>query len=364
MVSSCRDDDGSFTNHVFNTTDKVNTIFITSDAIEDSRIIEMKIAQPVSYNVLVSYSADLTLVDKYNATYNDQATALDPSFFNIPVSTDTIIAGNVKSKGISVDFKNINKLNRDSIYVLPVTMTNANIDILNSAKITYYVFKGSSLINVVADIDENYLEIKKWNTPSAVDNLSQLTMEALIRVHNFDRMISTIMGIEDYFLIRLGDANFPSNQVQVATKRAGNFPDANSNFGLPTNKWVHIALTYDSETGAMILYVDGKVQATATKNIGVVDFAKTGDRGFYIGYSYEPTRYLAGEISECRIWNVVRTEEEIANNPYFVEPDTPGLAAYWKCNEGEGMTILDRTKNGNDIVANGPLKWTQVKLPE
>mgnify|MGYP002242377775 CR=1 FL=1 len=45
----------------------------------------------------------------------------------------------------------------------------------------------------------------------------------------------------------------------------------------------------------------------------------------YIGYSWEPGRWLPGEISEVRVWNVARTAEEIASNPYMVDPHSEGL---------------------------------------
>ena len=61
---------------------------------------------------------------------------------------------------------------------------------------------------------------------------------------------------------------------------------------------------------------------------------------FKIGHSYgEPenmTRQLNGEICEVRIWNVIRSQEEIYKNMYDVDPQTTGLKAYWKFNEGKG----------------------------
>ena len=58
---------------------------------------------------------------------------------------------------------------------------------------------------------------------------------------------------------------------------------------------------------------------------------------FKIGHSYgEPenmTRQLNGEICEVRIWNVIRSQEEIYKNMYDVDPQTTGLKAYWKFNE-------------------------------
>ena len=52
-----------------------------------------------------------------------------------------------------------------------------------------------------------------------MNNLSAVTMEAIIRVNTFDEgtEISSIMGIEMYLQMRLGDANFPRQQLQDMT---------------------------------------------------------------------------------------------------------------------------------------------------
>lgn len=84
----------------------------------------------------------------------------------------------------------------------------------------------------------------------------------------------------------------------------------------------------------------------------------------YIGYSWEPGRWLPGEISEVRVWNVARTAEEIASNPYMVDPHSEGLIAYWKFNEGTGSKIIDHTGNGNDLTGNTTPTWINVELPE
>ena len=132
--------------------------------------------------------------------------------------------------------------------------------------------------------------------------------------------------------------------------------------GLPTNEWVHIALTFDALTYEYNIYVNGKVQSTGThKNIGLVNL---GVSGFYIGRSYDDNRSLDGNISECRIWNKIRTKDEIANNFYAVDPASEGLVAYWKFNEGAGSIVTDYSGNGNNAVANSTLKWTEVSLPE
>ena len=87
-------------------------------------------------------------------------------------------------------------------------------------------------------------------------------------------------------------------------------------------------------------------------------------RNCYIGRSFDGTRWLPGEISEVRIWNVERTAEQIADNPYKVDPASEGLVAYWKFNEGSGKVVIDRTGNGNDITGNKEPVWIPVELPQ
>lgn len=362
LFTSCEDDE-NFDNKVyFNVASKTSSILFKSSISSAQRTLQVSLAKQESKSVEVTFKVAPELVGTYNKAYYDKAIILPADSYELAETKVVINAGSVASKQVPINFKGLDKLDRETVYVLPVTIATANIAVLESARTTYFVFKGAALINVVADIESNNLHIDTWAKPDVVNNLTQLTMEALIRVRNYDRLISTVMGIEGQFLIRLGDAGFPSNQIQIATS-AGNFPAADANKGLPTNEWVHIALTYDSVTGDMKIYVNGKVQSEGVKKAGPVNLGKNGVDGFYIGRSYEDSRFLAGEISECRIWNVVRTQEQIAGNPYDVDPASAGLVAYWKCNEGGGSVVKDYTGNGNDLTAKSAIKWTPVALP-
>lgn len=362
-LNSCQDGE-SFDNKAYiNSNNPVGVLLIKSSVSQESRTIQAALAKPAQEEITLTYRVDPSLVSRYNAAYYDQAVMLPEAHYELPEPQAKITAGSVRSTDVIVHFKALNQLDRETVYVLPVTIAQANIDLLESGRTSYYVLKGAALINVVADIEENYLHIDKWATPAVVNSLSKITMEALIRARNYDRLISTVMGIEGRFLIRLGDAGFPSNQIQVASSR--NFPAADSNKGLSTNEWNHIAVTYDATNGEMKIYVNGAVQSEGINQIGKVSLGVDGVNGFYIGRSYADERFLAGEISECRIWNVVRTKEEIAQNPYEVDPASEGLVAYWKCNEGGGNVVKDQTANGNHLTAKSgtTLKWTPVSLP-
>jgi hypothetical protein len=366
VCTSCLKHDAaeSFDNKTFiEASDKTVSLLI-KDETEASKTFRAALAKRSDVDVSISFKDDASLVDTYNKAYNDTAHMLPSKYYTIPVKDAVIAAGSVVSTDITVNFQNITDLSRDTVYVLPVTIASAsNIDVLNSDRTLYFVLKAGALINVVADIKENYLTVN-WTNPDVCNNLSQVTMEALIRARSFDRLISTVMGIEGKFLIRIGDAGYDPSQIQIATSN-GNFPTASSDKKLPTNEWVHIALTFDALTYEYNIYVNGKVQSTGThKNIGLINLATGGTSGFCIGRSYADERYLDGNISECRIWNLIRTKEEIASSPYFVDPHSAGLVAYWKFDEGAGNAVEDRTGNGNNAVANSNLKWTAVELPE
>ena len=69
-------------------------------------------------------------------------------------------------------------------------------------------------------------------------------------------------------------------------------------------------------------------------------------------------------FSEVRVWDVVRTQEEIAKNIYSVDPKSEGLVGYWKLDDQSGTEVKDYTGNGNTATANAKLKWFNVSLPE
>lgn len=362
VLFSCEDSKETFDNKVFlKASSKVNETIMKGETGEIEKIIQSSLANPEPNDINITYRISDEKVSTYNKAYYADAVMLPAENYELTNSSVNIAAGSMLSEETTLLFRDLSALDRDEVYVLPISIASANIEVLESASTLYYVFKAGALINVVADIEENYLLVD-WENPSVVNNLSQLTMEALIRPRDFDRMISTVMGIEGTFLIRLGDAGFPENQIQIATSR-GNFPDGDSSKGLPTNEFSHIALTYDSNSGELILYVNGKIQGESTKNLGSISLGRGGVDGFNIGRSYADDRYLAGDISEVRIWNVVRTQEEIANNPYTVDPESEGLVTYWKFDDEESRTVTDYTGNNNNAIANKPLKWTNVTLP-
>lgn len=338
-------------------------LLIRDDIVSDSRTISARLALPAPEDVTVTFEGRPDMAARYNMVYGDNAVGLPAEYFSIPEKVISIGKGNVTGNDIVVNFTNTNELNGDLRYVLPVTVADIQgISLLESTRTVYFVFKGAALINVVADISEMYFPVN-WSSSVNVSGLKTITVEALVRSSDWEagrgNALSSVFGIEGNFLIRIGDADRPRNQLQLVNPN-GNWPSPNAAPGLPVNEWIHIAVVWDATTGERIYYQNGEVVASDNAASGSVSL----NSGCYVGKSYDDSRWLPGEISELRIWNIQRTQEQIASSMYTVDPTTDGLLAYWKFNEGSGNVINDATGNGTNLTGEGTPTWVNVELPE
>ena len=111
---------------------------------------------------------------------------------------------------------------------------------------------------------------------------------------------------------------------------------------------MHIAATADVSSGAsgIKLYVDG-IEQTADSTSGSETAIYDGNAAFEIGAT-NGTAAFDGHMSDVRLWNDVRTEEEIRENMYInVASDASGLVSNWLLNND----FTDEHANGNDMTA-------------
>ena len=284
-----------------------------------------------------------------------------------------------------------------------MTISQASgIALLQSSATAYYVVKRSSAITSAASLRDNWINFPTLDKASEgsmlFNNLTAVTYEAIIRVDDFSKHseISTVMGVENYLLLRIGDASFPRQQLQfdgsgdsAQTPGFGKFPKKDESKLLNAGEWYHIAATYDYATRKVCIYVNGKLQSEGSDlgNAAATPFNLAGRafydlyqqdpvtyeqykgwggfRQFFLGKSYDDSRQLNGDITEVRVWSVARTADEIWENMYDVDPHTTGLIGYWKFDEGQGNVIRDWTGNGNDGVAENDLEWPEgIEVPQ
>ncbi len=110
--------------------------------------------------------------------------------------------------------------------------------------------------------------------------------------------------------------------------------------------WHHVACVFNSATDRK-LYVNGVEEATGTDS---VDFSNTANNKVLLGLLrlVSPTSYLNGKLSDVRIWNTARTQQQIADNyQKRLIGNESGLVGYWKLDKGSGTTVADSTTNAN-----------------
>ncbi|KPK78461.1 MAG: hypothetical protein AMS25_15250 [Gemmatimonas sp. SM23_52] len=104
--------------------------------------------------------------------------------------------------------------------------------------------------------------------------------------------------------------------------------------------WQHVAATFDH--GVVKLYINGVLDRT----VEAVPSPMTSSRPLRFGHTRY--RWYEGVIDEVRVWNLVRSESEIAEAMVrYVEPTEPGLVGYWRFDEGSGNWAYDATANAN-----------------
>lgn len=355
-----------------------DNLLIMSDAADETRTISVRLAKPAEREVTVTIAGRPDLAARYNMEYRDNAFALPGECWRIPETVRTIEPGALAAGGFDVLFTGIKDLDMSDRYVLPVEITSVEgVPLLMSHRIVYFVVRGAAIINVVADVTKMKARFD-WSDEAAsvVKSMPVITVEALLYCSadsweaGRGNALSTVFGIEGHFLLRVGDADRPRDQLQIVAPSGGNWPNPNAVQGLPVGRWVHIAYVYDTENNRREYYMDGRLVAESDAAISSkVKLTRSG--GCYIGYAYDNSRWLPGMISELRVWNVHRTAEQIAASPYKVDPASEGLVGYWKFDEGTGNVVKDRSPYGTHLTfepctgQDGPsdLSWVDVQIP-
>ncbi|MCP4345308.1 MAG: hypothetical protein GY795_07255, partial [Desulfobacterales bacterium] len=118
--------------------------------------------------------------------------------------------------------------------------------------------------------------------------------------------------------------------------------------------WQHVAVTYDG-IGDVKMYINGIEQKVSySDKIASGAIADNSEKSLLISGNRAPTRAFRGKIDEIRIWNIVRTPEEIkAVLNKSLEGDEPGLAGYWPMTEITGSVLKDKSGNGNNGIISG-----------
>lgn len=336
--------------------------------------ISIRSSAKVTDDTKVGIKANAGLLAAYNDKNGTNYKPLPDHSYTFDTESAIIKSGKYASEPFYLQINSIDNFKDEDTYCLPVEISGiqtGNQHLLESSQVMYAVLK-KTIITKAAKLSGNYFYVDFSSDPGRdLSAVSQLSMEARIFVDAFqesDPYISTIIGCEENFLLRLGDVKIPKDYLQLA---GGGYPVSSVN-AVTQSKWVHVAVTYDGKR--ITLYIDGKLNAYVDAPRGPINLFdgsknSTSKVAFYIGTTSNSTkRTLKGKISEARIWTRALTESEIANNICAVSADSPDLLAYWKFNswkdDANKNIVVDYTGHGYNAIGARTITWEEgVRCP-
>lgn len=113
--------------------------------------------------------------------------------------------------------------------------------------------------------------------------------------------------------------------------------------------WVHVAVVVDVSAKTCVMYKNGVSVGVSVNENAAGAVADNNDEATIGVYKYSSSylNLFDGLIDEVRIWNDIRTQQEIQDNDDVeLDGDEAGLVAYWQF-EDDG---LDKTANNNDLT--------------
>lgn len=138
-----------------------------------------------------------------------------------------------------------------------------------------------------------------------------------------------------------------SNQAVIYTKGTTTTHSVTSISTVPINVWTHIAGVREGNT--LRVYINGILDNTSTGT--AQDITNTNVMLFGANFTNTliHTGYLNGQLDEVRIWNVVRTADELRESMFRnLAGNEAGLAAYYRFDHYNGIILYDLTVNGNN----------------
>ena len=187
------------------------------------------------------------------------------------------------------------------------------------------------------DFETNHLTVEAWVKPSATQGWQHLVTKR-----------SEGESANTYFQWSL-QTDDTDDTYYFGVNVGGTVYWANSGVTVSTD-WIHLAGTYDGET--VKIYCNGILKTENTNpsgNIHIISSMKV-----YIATRVDndltgTIHFFNGKMDEVRIWNDVRTDQEIRENMCkTMVVDESGLVAYYNFDNSSGTTLQDFSGNTND----------------
>lgn len=316
---------------------------------------------------------DETVLDTYNREQSAGYDMLPADYYDLGEDI-TIQAGQYSAEPAAIHLSRLPNELSGTPLALPVRLEKVSGSVDPTPLTSTYVFAIQSvLVNDLAQYTgASGLRAENFNGSFPAG----FTVEVRFQVSNTANRNRDVFSNGNCVLFRFEDPQ--SNQGDVMAHSAVQFQGSPAYInpdplvGFDVNKWQHLAYTWDGSTG--ILYYNGSqvgTKAITSSDVGGGSFpmaswfgGATGDGGHSTGSQWWTGCKIM--FTEARLWSVVRTADQIANNMASVSTDSEGLEGYWRINKvtykenADGSYQFDDlTGKGHPLASDVPFVWNE-----
>jgi hypothetical protein len=235
-------------------------------------------------------------------------------------------------------------------YILRVFNSGSNkTGVIKSWGIT--VTYNSTLINNCLNFDgtSSYVSVPDGSAINSILTNNTFTLEGWYRINGYSSNYFSFLDKKNSWYCEYSriDTAWTLVAPGVGTVKSIKYPVA-------LNTWHHIAVTYDGLNDITKFYADGNFLSQSN---GVLSFTQRPD-SLYIAYGISGApEFGRGSMDEIRIWNLVRSQSEIASSYNMtLTGSESGLVLYYKFSEGIGNITSDATTNNiTGTLVNNPV---------
>ena len=300
-------------------------------------------------DITVSIKVDNSLVEKYNADNKTSYYATPEGAVALEKSQVVIEKGKATSDISLLSVVSADEFVDGRIYIIPVTITDVKggLEVLESSRTIYLrisrVVYFTSLDMNNTNLYSNFIfeDSQKMDLPTYTYEIKCYINAWHTKPEQISRLCSwTAKDESRSMMLRFGENGQDINSLQIVSP-GGNLI---STTRFAENTWYTLSLAFDGST--LRFYVNGQRDS----ELGA-DCSNVFQR-FELGMSWESypaKQYFNGRVAEIRVWDRALSASEIQLGLCGVDPQSEGLRAYWKMNDGEGHIFHDATDNGYDM---------------
>ncbi len=324
-------------------------------------------SRKMTEDVTVTVAVDETALESYNSLNGTDYAMVPANSFKLSSNSTVIRAGSATSEPIELQITSMDDMEFGKLYCLPLRITDVSdgTAVLEASKNRLVVLNQLIKTRGINLNGSWYVSMDSMFEKPELNELEACTLEIRMFANRWSTLshgISSLIGVEENFLLRIGDVSIGGvDEPRSILNAAGHGATISATSApLSLGRWYHVAMV-DNGT-EMKIYIDGVEVATGnTANAKAINLGFAYQASYFsVGRSASDIRPFHGIVSEARAWRRALTPIELVNNQCYINPATAeGLIGYWRLDEvNESGVFPDLSGNGYDGIPSANPTWS------